>query len=134
MVGNRRRVKFWKDLWYEKLTLKEAFSNLFHLAFNKNGWVSEAWEEDEDLASWSPRFSIRLGVGESGGFVSQTTILGCEKKSRGRYELERVSTTNSLLSPFITSTQGLLENVSHGVSIGSLGPVRVSFFLLEAEF
>ena len=90
--------------------------------------MSEAWEEDEDLASWSPRFSIRLGVGESGGFVSQTTILGCEKKSRGRYELERVSTTNSLLSPFITSTQGLLENVSHGVSIGSLGPCEGEFF------
>ena len=80
------------------------------------------------MPSWSPRFSIRLGVGESGGFVSQTTILGCEKRSRGRYELERVSTTNSLLSPFSTSTQGLLENLSHGVSIGSLGPVRVSVF------
>ena len=51
MVGNGRRIKFWKDLWCEELTLKEAFPNLFRLTVNQDGWVVEAWEEGGDLSS-----------------------------------------------------------------------------------
>ena len=60
MVGNGRRIKFWKDLWCEELTLKEAFPNLFRLTVNQDGWVVEAWEEGGDLSSWSPCFSRHL--------------------------------------------------------------------------
>ena len=60
MVGNGRRIKFWKYLWCEELTLKEAFPNLFRLTVNQDGWVVEAWEEGGDLSSWSPRFSRHL--------------------------------------------------------------------------
>ena len=66
MVGNERRVKFCKDLRCEELTLKEAFLSLFHLAVNKDDWVSEAWEEGEDLGSWSPCFSRHLNDWELG--------------------------------------------------------------------
>ena len=66
MVGNGRRVKFCKDLWCEELTSKEVSLSLFHLAVNKDDWVSEAWEEGEDLGSWSPCFSRHLNDWELG--------------------------------------------------------------------
>ena len=54
LVGNGKRVKFWKDLWCEDQSLKEAFLNLFLLVVNKDGWVLEAWEEGGDLGFWNP--------------------------------------------------------------------------------
>ena len=36
IVGNGRKVKFWKDLWCEDQTLKEAFPNIFRLVVNKD--------------------------------------------------------------------------------------------------
>ena len=39
IVGNGRKVKFWKDLWCEDQTLKNVFPNLFQLAINKDEWV-----------------------------------------------------------------------------------------------
>ena len=36
IVGNGRKVRFWKDLWYEDQTLKEVFPNLFLLVVNKD--------------------------------------------------------------------------------------------------
>ncbi|KAL6329280.1 hypothetical protein AAG906_015483 [Vitis piasezkii] len=41
MVGNGRRIKFWKDFWCEKLTLKEAFPNLFCLTVNQDGVLEQ---------------------------------------------------------------------------------------------
>ena len=49
IVGNKRRVKFWKNLC-EDQTLKETFPDLFLLE----------WEESGDLGSRSPRFSRHL--------------------------------------------------------------------------
>ena len=42
IVGNGRKVKFWKDLWCEDQALKDAFPNLFRLAINKDQWVCDA--------------------------------------------------------------------------------------------
>ena len=88
---NERRVKFWKDLWCDELTLKEAFPNLFRLAVNKDGQVSNLGREWVFGQLESPFFktSLRLGVEGSGGFVQQITTLDCEKRSGGRYEPER---------------------------------------------
>ena len=36
IVGSERKVKFWKDLWCEDQTLKEAFPNLYRLMVNKD--------------------------------------------------------------------------------------------------
>ena len=91
MVGNERRVKFWKDLWCENLTLKEAFPNLFRLEINKDGWVSKVWEEGRDLSSWSPHFSRHLndwkmGEGESLFRKLQPLVV---RRSGRYYELKR---------------------------------------------
>ena len=42
IVGNRRKVKFWKNLWCEDQTLKEVFPNLYRLEVNKDEWVLDA--------------------------------------------------------------------------------------------
>ncbi|RVW47728.1 Transposon TX1 uncharacterized 149 kDa protein [Vitis vinifera] len=57
IIGDGTRVKFWKDLWCGNQSLEEAFPILFNLSVNKEGWVAEAWEEDEgggveDLFRW----------------------------------------------------------------------------------
>ena len=39
IVGNGRKVKFWKDLWCEDQALKYVFPNLFRLAVSKDRWV-----------------------------------------------------------------------------------------------
>ena len=57
IVGNGRKVKFWKDLWCEDQALKDAFPNLFKLAVNKDQWVCDAWEEGGEVGSWNPLFS-----------------------------------------------------------------------------
>ena len=72
--------------------MKKAFSNIFLLAVNKDGWVLEAWGEGGDLNSWSLSFLRRLndlGDGRSGVFVSKTTTINCEKRNGGHSELER---------------------------------------------
>ncbi|RVW43704.1 hypothetical protein CK203_080516 [Vitis vinifera] len=65
-IGNGKRVKFWKDLWCEDQTLKDVFPTLFLLVVDKEGWVSDAWEESGELGCWSPRFSRHLNDWEMG--------------------------------------------------------------------
>nr|CAN62954.1 hypothetical protein VITISV_018196 [Vitis vinifera] len=57
IVGNGRKVKFWKDSWCKDQTLKEAFPNLYRLAVNKDEWVSNAWEGSGESGCWNPHFS-----------------------------------------------------------------------------
>ena len=59
-------MKFWKDLWCENQSLKDAFPNLFNLAVNKEGWVADAWEEDGVRGSWGLRFNRHLNDWEVG--------------------------------------------------------------------
>ena len=47
IIGNGRKVKFWKDLWCEDQALKDVFPNLFQLAVNKDRWVFDAWRRVE---------------------------------------------------------------------------------------
>ncbi|RVW24487.1 putative ribonuclease H protein [Vitis vinifera] len=66
IIGDGTRVKFWKDLWCGNQALEEAFPILFNLSVNKDGWVAEAWEEEEVGGSWGPRFNRHLNDWEVG--------------------------------------------------------------------
>ena len=63
IVGNGRRVKFWKDVWCsdmtleKKKTLEDAFLALFSIAASKDEWVAEVWVDGE-VVGWSPFFSM----------------------------------------------------------------------------
>ena len=61
LVGNRRRVKFWKDKWCGIASLGSSFSSLFALAISKDAWVKDVWNSfDPGEGGWSPCFSRPL--------------------------------------------------------------------------
>ena len=67
IVGNGRKVKFWKDLWCEDQALKDVFPNLFRLAVSKDRWVFDAWEEGGEVERWVVRilcFQDTLTIGK----------------------------------------------------------------------
>ena len=41
MVGNKRRVKFWKDKWCGVIPLCDSFPTLFALVVSKEAWVKD---------------------------------------------------------------------------------------------
>ena len=59
IVGNGRRVQFWKDAWCGEVALCTLFPSLFALAMHKEASVANAWDCSRDVGRWSPRF-IRL--------------------------------------------------------------------------
>ncbi|RVW15132.1 hypothetical protein CK203_083333 [Vitis vinifera] len=65
IIGDGTRVKFWKDLWCGNQSLEEAFPILFNLSVNKEGWVAEAWEEDEGEVAGGFVLTDTLMIGSS---------------------------------------------------------------------
>ena len=59
IVGNGRRVQFWKDAWCGEVALCTLFPSLFALAVHKEASVVDTWDCSRDVRGWSPHF-IRL--------------------------------------------------------------------------
>ena len=58
VVGDGRKVSFWKDKWCRTTPLRESFPSLFALTTSKEAWVNEVWTAfGERGGSWSPCFS-----------------------------------------------------------------------------
>ncbi|RVW36065.1 hypothetical protein CK203_079687 [Vitis vinifera] len=58
VVGDGKKVKFWKDKWCGTTPLCEDFPSLFALATSKEAWVNEVrTAAGERGGSWSPRFN-----------------------------------------------------------------------------
>ena len=55
-VGLGNKVKFWKDKWCGDSSLRESFPKLYSIAFSKDAWVSDLWED----CGWSLRFTRQL--------------------------------------------------------------------------
>ena len=56
VVGNWRRVKFWKDKWCNKKPLCETFLPLSVLSDSKEAWVADLWEHQGEGGNWNFRF------------------------------------------------------------------------------
>ncbi|RVW92613.1 hypothetical protein CK203_039393 [Vitis vinifera] len=56
-VGNGRRVKFWKDIWWGNFALCNSSPSLYAIASSKEAWVEEFWDTSGEKGVWSPRFS-----------------------------------------------------------------------------
>ena len=56
-MGNRQRVKFWKDSWCGDSPLCVSFPTSFALVLVKDAWVKDVWSSSEGRGSWSPHFS-----------------------------------------------------------------------------
>ena len=57
LVGNSRRVKFWKDKWCGDKPLCVSFLPLFAIVVSKDVWVVDVWNSTVDKGGWVPRFS-----------------------------------------------------------------------------
>ncbi|RVW48586.1 Callose synthase 9 [Vitis vinifera] len=58
VVGDGKKVRFWKDKWCGTIPLCEAFPSLYALASYKEAWVNEVWTaEGERGESWNPCFN-----------------------------------------------------------------------------
>ncbi|RVW63178.1 putative mitochondrial protein [Vitis vinifera] len=55
-VGDGKRVRFWKDTWYENTPLCEAYPSLFDLAVSKDARVADCWDSMGEVGGWNPRF------------------------------------------------------------------------------
>ena len=44
IMGNGKRVKFWKDKWCGDTTLRESFPSLCIIALTKDAWVVVVWD------------------------------------------------------------------------------------------
>ena len=58
VVGDGRKVSFWKDKGCGTTPLCESFPSLFALATSKEAWVNEVWTAFRERGgSWNPCFS-----------------------------------------------------------------------------
>ena len=44
LVGNGRRVRFWRDRWCRDSPLYVSFPSLFALSVDKEAWVADIWD------------------------------------------------------------------------------------------
>ena len=56
VLGDVRRIKFWRDVWCGVEALCNRFPNLFNIATNKDAKVAEIWDSREGVGCWSPTF------------------------------------------------------------------------------
>ena len=58
VVGDVKKVRFWKDKWCGTIPLCETFPSLYALASYKEAWVNEVWTaKGERGGSWNPCFN-----------------------------------------------------------------------------
>ncbi|RVX04892.1 hypothetical protein CK203_019123 [Vitis vinifera] len=109
IIGDDTRVKFWKDLWCENQSLEEAFPFLFNLSVNKEGWVAEAWEENEVGGSWGLRFNRHLNdweVGEVESLLSKLHPLTIRRGVNDSLRWKENKNGTFSVKSFYTHSQG----------------------------
>ena len=62
LVGNGRRVRFWRDRWCGDSLLCVSFPSLFALIEDKKTWMADIWEPlvEGGWGGWNPCFSRSL--------------------------------------------------------------------------
>ena len=81
VVGNGRRVKFWKGGWCTEEPLCEVFPSLFALSDSKEAWVANLWEHRGESGNWNFRFVRKLNDWELG---AMERLWGKSVKRRGK--------------------------------------------------
>ena len=74
-MGNRKRVKFWKDRWCSEEPLCEIFPSLFALFDSKEAWVIDLWEHRGEGGNWNFRFVRNLNDWELGAMERFLSLL-----------------------------------------------------------
>ena len=61
-LGNGSRIRFWQDAWIGDACLKAEFPRLYSLSINKDGFISNLWNVDEEGGKWVLLFRRTLFV------------------------------------------------------------------------
>ncbi|KAJ9677520.1 hypothetical protein PVL29_022489 [Vitis rotundifolia] len=138
IIGNGRKVKFWKDVWCEDQALKDAFPNLFRLAVNKNQWVRDAWEEQGEVGSWNPLFSRHFNdweMEEVEGLLRKIhpLVLHSDVEDALSWKINK-NGSFSIRSLYRSLTRAPNEPFPWSIIWRSWAPMRVSFFAWEASW
>ena len=59
LIGNRRRVRLWRDRWCGDPPLCVPFPSLFDLSVDKEAWMADIWDPlaEGGWGGWNPCFS-----------------------------------------------------------------------------
>ena len=63
VVGNGRRVQFWKDAWCGETAFYSMFPSLFSLVVHKEASVANVWDSSRELRGGPPSSLGRLIIG-----------------------------------------------------------------------
>ncbi|RVW48620.1 Transposon TX1 uncharacterized 149 kDa protein [Vitis vinifera] len=138
IVGDGRRVKFWKDIWCGNIPLCEAFPSLFAFAVSQDAWVADCWDSMGDAGGWYPCFSRSFNNWELEAVASLLSILQGKRLNVGMED--RVVWNASKNETF--SVKSLYNTLDSGGAVpfpwriiwSPCVPTKVGFFAWEASW
>ncbi|KAL6342854.1 hypothetical protein AAG906_016873 [Vitis piasezkii] len=101
LVGDGRRVRFWKDNWCGNKTLCDFFPSLYALVDSKDAWVADCWDS----------------LGKKGDGIPGSLDLSMIGRWR-RWRIQRMGIF--LLNPFIVRLNIEVQSRFRGTSFGVL--------------
>ena len=138
VLGDGRRINFWRDAWSGAETLCNRFPNLFNIATNGEAKVAEIWDSREGDRCWSPTFIRPLNDWELEEMSSFLLILhGFKIRSTG---VDKLSLKNVIDKGF--SVKSMYKDVDgspaldfpHRLVWNSVAPPKIGVFAWEASW
>ena len=83
VVGDVKRIKYWKDRWCNDTPLNVAYPSLFTLACAKDAWVGGLWSAELGGGCWNPTFVRSFNDWEMEDVESLLGLLGGRKVIEG---------------------------------------------------
>ena len=137
LVGNRRRVKFWKVKWCGDEPLRCTFPSLYTLASLKEAWVIGLWVHEGERGHWNLCFSKSLNdwevdiVEELFSRLQGEMVVGEEEDKVVWMNLSNNKFSLKLLYDALKLKE--MFNFQKSVVWNSLVPSKASFFVWEAS-
>ena len=76
-MGNRRRIRFWEDLWWGEEAFSTRFANLYRLSLASNSTIADliVRQPGTQFPGWNLSFYRNLHASEIEYFVHFSAIL-----------------------------------------------------------
>lgn len=84
LVGNGKRVRFWREKWFGNEPLCISFPSLFIVASSKEAWIEEVWNHSSKGGCWAPHFTRRINNWEMDTMERFLLILHGRRVSRDK--------------------------------------------------
>jgi hypothetical protein len=77
-VGDGTQIKFWTDPWCEIGPLKEAYPELYRISRDKEAWVADHLNYQNEVVTWSLNFIRPAHDWELKAISSLMCVKGCD--------------------------------------------------------